>query len=85
MAKNEDQQRAIERILSFLGPDPLLIVSVKRIKPKWCAGYLGSVYIDTEDDDIHEIIRGEFGGGTIRLQIKDAKGRYLAHKTVSIC
>lgn len=85
MSKNHDQQREIDRILGFLGPRPLLIITVRRVEPKWCSGYLGTAYIETEDEDIHDVIRRRFGGGTFRLQIKDAKGRYLAHRTVSIC
>jgi len=85
MLIDEDKQSAIDRILRNFGPKPLLIITVRRVEPKWCAKYLGTVYVQPGDFNIYEIIRSRYGGHRFRLQIKDSNGRYLAHRTISIC
>ena len=85
MGKNEEEQDELGLILDSLGPRPLFIITVRRIEPEMYSGYLGSIYVHSEDDSLFETLRQEFGGGKFYLQIKDSKGRYLEHRTVSIC
>ena len=84
MSDKDEIQRKVDRILGSIGPKPLLIITVRRVEPKRCAKYLGTVYVEDEDVDLHELIQQEFGGGRFYLQIKDSNGRYLAHRTVAI-
>jgi hypothetical protein len=82
------RRRRKERLgedLGELGWPPLYKAAIFRSEPESGAGYLGTVDVYDREDLSFEALRAEFGGGTLRIKIKDSNGRYLAHRTTKIC
>lgn len=67
--------------LSSANPGEMLVVH--RISPQWCGGYLGYLTVPDEGiDDIHDLIKREYGGGLFRIRRKSRSegGRFVYRK-----
>ena len=69
----------------FDGLRPKFKLAVRRVEPKWCAKHLGTIHIFEGEDLSFEAIRERFGGGKFYIKIKGKDGRYLGHRTITIC
>ena len=72
----------IERLLSETGRN--WKVAISRVKPKWCAGWLETVAIDTDTPISMDYIKEEWGGEYFRIRILDEKGVYQGATNISI-
>lgn len=59
-------------------------VRVRRLEPKWCAGYQGTIHIDKENPLTEEDIAAQFGGTKLQLTFVDNRSKIKAHRTVDI-
>ena len=85
MSENMQRDDEIVRAFPGFGYRPMFKVAIRRVEPKWCAGYQGTIDVDDQEDISFESIRDEFGGGRFYLKIQDSYGRYLAHRSMKIC
>jgi hypothetical protein len=85
MTKNRRRDDdTVDQVFAQLGLRPELRLAIRRIEPEWCAKYLGTIYIDQGDEFCLETIKRRYGGGKFQIKLKDARGRYLGHRTVTI-
>jgi hypothetical protein len=66
-------------------PEPIFKVTVHRTEPEKYAGYLDTIDVFGPNDASPGALIELFGGGKYTLRIKDAKGRYVGHRTITIC
>ena len=85
MTENRKGREDIGDLDLWFLPNPKYRLAVRRVEPKWCARYLGTVYIEEGEELSVDSIRQLYGGGKFYIKIKGPKGRYLGHRTLTIC
>ena len=65
--------------------EPVFKVTIRRTEPENYAGYLDTIDVHEPEDISLNTLIGLYGGGRYSLRIKDARGRYIGHRTVQIC
>ena len=84
MSRNRQRTDEIARTFPDLGFRPMFKMVIRRVKPKWCAGYLETIDAYDHDDISFESIRAKFGGGKFYIKVQDCHGCYLEHRTMHI-
>lgn len=84
MSKNSQQTEEIARTFPDIGFRPMFKMAIRRVEPKWCAGYLETIDAYDHEDISFESIRDQFGGGRFYVKILDCRGRYLEHRSMHI-
>ena len=69
-----EESDQVERLLSSL--EPGWKVSVWRIMPTWCKGYLETLSAQPDQDMDLEYLASEWGGEVLHLKIRDNHGRF---------
>jgi hypothetical protein len=83
--KNKEKlKRNVEDCLKGLVPG--MKISISRLRPTWCSGWLDTIPIDVDDEgqtviDMH-YLREEWGGHTLNLRFLDINGKFVFSKTV---
>lgn len=85
MKLNSEQDKILERLLGPLWTRPKYRLFVRRVEPKYCAKYLGTMDIDDGEQFSFNTFRDIFGGGKFYIKVKDGYGNYIGHRTVTIC
>lgn len=70
----------LDQILSELGGG--IRVVVNRIEPRWCDGYLDTLYVDNDDQLSIEDLRDMFGGRKLSIKVLDSEGKIRARRTI---
>jgi hypothetical protein len=68
----------------FRALHPSWSVTIERLKPSWCMGWLDTVECDPEEPFSHEYIRDTWGGQRFKLTINDELGQYITRFRISI-
>ena len=78
---------ALEDLTEYLVglEEPIFKVTIRRTEPEDYAGYLDTIDVHGPDDVSIGTLIELYGGGKYSLRIKDARGRYIGHRTVQIC
>lgn len=81
----EEPQDAVSRAARwFEGLKSGHTITVTRLKPTWCQGYLEKLYyVDGEPLDVDYLIR-QWGGELLRLQVRNANGAYVSQCDVPL-
>lgn len=77
-------KRSVEDCLRGLVPG--MKISITRLRPTWCSGWLDTIPIDVDDEgetviDMH-YLRESWGGHTLNLRFLDENGKFVFSKTV---
>lgn len=71
-------ERTVEQLLSDVGAG--WSVSLTRIRPSWCKGWLETIDASPDEKLDMEYIADTWGGETIRIRLLDTRGRYKGGK-----
>jgi len=80
--RNERVNKSIENMLAEVGQG--WKVSLTRIRPTWCAGWVETLDHDPESPISLEYIRDMWGGQTFRVRLLDEVGNYKAQTQITI-
>ncbi len=76
----KDQKKLdLDTLLAELGGG--IRLTVHRLEPLWCDGYLGTIEVDEDDTISMENLRELFGGRKLKCKVIDDKGNIVAVRT----
>lgn len=80
--RDADERESVEQLLSGLGSG--YQVSLSRIKPSWCKGWLETIEADTSTPVDMAYIADNWGGDVIRVRVLNPRGEYSGGRDVTI-
>lgn len=57
-------------------------LTIKRVEPRWCDGYLDTIEVDTDDVVSMEDLRETYGGRKLSVRVHDQGGKIVATRII---